>query len=68
MADLISSNTQAIVVVGYQVPNNPIIFKDEPDRPLMEDPLMAKSWHLFMYEKPDDPVANIIFPMVKSSF
>ena len=30
IADLISSDTQSIVVIGYQMPNCPMVFKDDP--------------------------------------
>lgn len=32
VADMIATNTKQIVVVGYQVPNCPMIFKDDPKK------------------------------------
>lgn len=55
-------------LVLHQIPNQPLIFKDEQPKPRSrnEDALIAYTWDHFIHKDPNDPEWLARFPMTKA--
>lgn len=66
LADVLAYSTQAVVIVVYQIPNCPIVFKSDESRvPRSEDAMLAWAWRQY-YER-RDPHWLPRLPMMKAA-
>lgn len=68
IADLIANDIQSIVVVSFQTPNCPLVFKDDPHQmERTEDSLVA--WTLKEFHDKSDhlPERIVMYPMAKAA-
>jgi PhoPQ-activated pathogenicity-related protein len=57
--------TNTVVTALYQVPNQPLVFADDPDNPRVEDDLIAYTWDKFL--KTGDETWPARLPMTKAA-
>ncbi|CAG5131365.1 unnamed protein product [Candidula unifasciata] len=65
-ASLIARKTGSVVAVIKQIPNQPIVFRDDPNRTnRSEDAILAWTWKKFL-ENSSDPEIILLLPMTKA--
>jgi PhoPQ-activated pathogenicity-related protein len=69
VADEITSNTNAVGIVVFQIPNCPYVFPSDPSKKhRTEDAVLAWAWHEFLEDPNHSPEWLPRLPMAKAAF